>query len=689
MDGKIASKLYSKGKIGKLELRNRFVMTAMHTAYNTDGVVSDEMVEFYRRRAKGGAGLIIVGASGVDPLRLNHHGMLRLSDDIYIPGLKRLTEAIHAEGGLIFPQLMHPGRYARSKEYDGLQAVAPSEVSSRFTGETPRELTIEEIEQIVSFFGEAAGRAKEAGFDGVEITAASGYLLAQFLSPMTNKRTDIYGGDLEGRLTFPLAVIAAVRKAVGQEYPVMIRVAGNDFMPGGNTWVETVQVCRAFEKAGADAIDVTGGWHETAVPQLTMEVPYGAFAYLGRKIKESVSIPVVMCNRMTPVVAERVIDDGWADFAGFARGFLAEPNLAVKAIKGDYAGIRPCVACNQACMDHIFFGKQLNCLVNAEAGRETDLMKNSLLPTETLSLKPQKILVVGAGVAGLEYSRVAALRGHSVTIWEEKGWHGGQANIAAQIEGRQEFLKFTDYLKAACRSLNVEIIYSKPANPLDVIEAVKTENFDRVVIATGKRALGFPLQTDGSISVVHAWDVITGKAATGMKTVVVGGNGQGIQTAMKLAKAGTIDGPTLKFLMQFQAESPEELFKLMNDGTKSVTVVEAGKGIGRDIGPSTRWSMLMLLKQLHIKTMEQTKVIDLRQGNIIVEKTTGDQSDAAVDQMSIPADTLVVAAGYMPNAELYAAIEGQIEGLCLIGDARKPGSMLDAVRSAYEEASVI
>jgi 2,4-dienoyl-CoA reductase (NADPH2) len=607
--------------------------------------------------------------------------MLRLSDDSYIPGLKRLTEAIHSEGCAVFPQLMHPGRYARSKEYGGQQAVAPSAVPSRFTGETPRELTCEEMQYLVCCFKDAALRAKKAGFDGVEITAASGYLLAQFLSPYTNRRTDRYGGSFEARLTFPLEVIEAVRGAVGPDFPVMVRVAGHDFMPGGNTWSECVQICRTFEEAGADAIDMTGGWHETNVPQLTMEVPHGAFSYIGRKIKEAISIPLVVCNRMAPQTAEKIVEDGIADFVGFARGFLADSDLAVKAQKGEYDSIRPCIACNQACMDHIFFGKQLNCLVNAEAGREWELMEKSMSPSLNKTADPKNILVIGAGPAGLEYARVAAMRGHKVTVWEAEQ-PGGQLRMATQVYGRQEFQKFIDYLLNACRRLNVEIVTGKKAEAGEIAETAGKGLFDKVVIATGKKPGNLDIDTDGSIPVVNAWDVLKGTVSTGKRIVVAGGSNMGVQAAMKLSESGVIDEKTLKFLMLYRVESEEELYGLITKGNKKITVVEEGKGIGKDIGPSTRWAMLGRLKQFGVETVDQARITGIKEGNVLIKEAGGGLK-------SIPADMVVIAAGYRPENLLYQQLAGSIGGLSVIGDAREPGSLLSAVKNAFEEALAV
>jgi len=672
------SKLYSPGNIGSIEIRNRLVMTPMHLAYCPNGEVNDKITEFYRLRARGGAGLIIVGAAGIDPLRVNQHGMLEIHDDRFIPGLRSLTEAIHAEGAKVFPQLFHPGRYARSAEYGGISAVAPSAVFSRFTGETPQELTQTQINEITTFFALAAKRAKTAGFDGVELVGSAGYLISQFLSPVTNKRQDQYGGDLQARLRFPLEVIAAVREAVGPEFPIMIRVAGNDFVPGGNTNLEAKQVCQAYEKAGVDALNVTGGWHETQVPQITMDVPPGMYAYLAKAIKETVSIPVIACNRIHVQLAETIVDNDDADFIGIARGFVADPELANKAEKGNYAAICPCIACNQGCMDNIFSGKQLNCLTNAETGRESDLMEASLLPTQVKADKPEKILVVGAGPAGLEYARVAALRGHYVTIWEEAAHSGGQVRLAAASPERHEIGRLIQYLNRACDEAKVTVCYGKKATASMILEVVNAGMFKRVVIATGEKPVALSVEPEEGATVVHAWDILSKKVKAGANIVILGGERLGVETALALAELGTISPQALRFQLLHQAEKPEEIYRLLTQGTKQITIVETGRSFGKGIGTSTRWSMLKKLEQFHVKTMKQTEVIAIRQGEVVVNNPAG--------QEVILADTVIDAGKTASVNELYEELKGKVEKLSLIGSANKLGNMQTAIREAYDEA---
>ena len=666
--------LFSSAQIGTLQLRNRLVMTPMHLGYSPKGEVNDQLVEFYRARARGGVGLIIVGGCGIDRIG-NAFGMPQLDDDRFIPSLRRLVDAVHAEGAKIVSQLYQAGRYAHSA-LTGQPSVAPSPIPSKLTGQTPVELTEEKIVEVIASFTEAAKRAQTAGFDGVEILASAGYLISQFLSPLTNQRTDRYGGDLQARMTFGLEVVASVRGAVGPDYPIIVRVAGNDFMPGSHTNIESRVFCQALEKAGVNAINVTGGWHETPVPQLTMNVPHGAYTYLAHGIKQAVSIPVIACNRInTPSLAEQILQEGKADFIGMARPLLADPELPSKAMSGHPEKIRPCIGCNQGCLDYVFRMKPISCLVNAEAGHEAELAPGRQ------SEEPQQILVIGAGSAGMEFARVATVRGHKVTIWEESERSGGQLKLAASPPGRQDFLNLGTYLANACLELGVTIEYNVKATPENVLSAVQEGKFTRVVMATGARPISPPIPIEEGVEVLQAWDVLTGRSKTGENVIIVGGGAVGVDTALLLAECGTIDNDTLRFLMLQHAETEKELYHLLTQGSKKITVLEMTKGIGRDIGPSTRWSMLADLKRYKVNCLDETKVLEVRSNGVLVEN--------AGSQKVIPVDTVILAVGSRSNNELYLALQGKIESLSIIGDAAKPRKVLDAIHEAYAEAARI
>jgi NADH:flavin oxidoreductases, Old Yellow Enzyme family len=662
--------LFSPAQIGMLQLRNRLVMTPMHLGYCPKGEVDDQLIEFYRARAHGGVGLIIVGGCGIDRIG-NALGMPQLDDDHYISGLRRLVDAVHLEGAKIIPQLYHAGRYAHSA-MTGQQSVAPSPIPSRLTGQTPVELTGEKIAEIIASFASAAKRAQIAGFDGVEILASAGYLISQFLSPLTNQRTDCYGGGLQARMTFGLEVVAAVRGAVGLDYPIIARVAGNDFMPGSHTNAESRVFCQALEKAGVNALNVTGGWHETPVPQLTMNVPPGAYVYLASGIKRAVSIPVIACNRInTSKLAEKILREGKADFIGMARPLLADPELPNKAMSGDSETIRPCIGCNQGCLDNVFRLKPVTCLVNAEAGREAVL--GSICP----AARVYKILVIGAGAAGMEFSRVATQRGHKVTIWEEQAQPGGQLSLAAAPPGREDFLNLRTYLANACLELGVSICYNVKATPENILASVQKGEFERVVIATGSCPVIPPIVIEKGVEILQAWDVLAGREKVGQNVIIIGGGAVGVETALYLAESGTIDNKTLRFLMLQHAETEKELYHLLTRGNKEITVLEMTKGIGRDIGPSTRWSMLADLKRHNVNCIDETKVLEVHKDSVLVE--------SAEVRKVLKADTIIFAAGSRSVNELYLTLQHELEGLSVIGDALNPRKALDAIHNAYAE----
>lgn len=663
------SKLFTPCKIGSLEIKNRVVMPAMHLNYTPDGEINDRVINFYAERARGGVGLLIVGGCAIDDVGSGPM-MINVSEPRFLDGLKKFTNEMHKEGAKVAAQLYQAGRYAHSA-MTGKQAVAPSPVASRLTREEPRELTIDEIKELIETFARAAALVKEAGFDAVEVLASAGYIIPQFLSPVTNKRNDEYGGSFENRMRFGLEVISRIKETVGADYPVIVRVAGNDFMPGGNTNAEAVEFCRNLEKAGADCFNVTGGWHETRVPQLTMRVPHGAFVYLAENIKKAVSVPVIACNRInSPELAEQIIEEDRADFAGIARGLIADPDFSFKAGKGEISSIRKCIACNQGCLDMVFSLQKVICLVNPRAGREEE---TPVKPVE----KPKKILVVGGGVSGMETARVAAMRRHDVTLWEEKDTLGGQMHLAAAPPGRSDFMHLVTYLTNALLELRVKIQLNYKATP----DKIMAEKFDAVVIATGASDIKPDIPGVEGENVVRAWDVLAGNAQVGDNVVVIGGGAVGVETSLLLAEQGTISAETLRFLLVRQAEKPEVLYEMATKGHKKITLVEMLKGIGKDIGLSTRWTMLDDLKRCGVTMMDKTTVKKITSKGVIAESEG--------EETKIPADTIVLAVGSESENLLYNELKEKSDNVFIIGDAEKPRKALEAMHDAFDLAAKI
>ena len=562
-------KLFTPIEIGPITLKNRVVMPAMHLLYTPDGEVTDQLVDFYVERADGGAGLIIVGGCPIDDAS-GMSAMILLTEDRFIPGLARLTGAIHDRGAKIAAQLYQAGRYAFSAMIGGKQSLSASAVRSKFTGEIPKEMTKDDIKWVVGNFAQATRRAREAGFDAVEILGSAGYLICQFLSPLTNMRTDEYGGGFDNRMRFGLEVAEAVREAAGPNMAVIIRLAGNDFMPGSNTNIETAQFAVTLEAKGIDGFNVTGGWHETRVPQIPMNLPRGGYVYLAQGIKEAVNKPVIACNRINhPDLAERILREGRADLVGVARGFIADPAWAQKAQNGRADQINVCIACNQGCFDHVFTLQPINCLVNPRAGMERE---RAITPAS----KSKNIMVVGGGPAGLTFARTAAERGHKVTLFEKADQLGGQINLAAVLPERREFLTMIRSAENMARENGVDIRLGQDVDA----SFIERENPDVVAIATGGRPLDAPFPGGDLPHVVQAWDVLAGNVDVGRRVVICGGGAVGCEAALLLARIGTLTPEELHFLFVHQAESAETLYERCTKGIKDVTLVEMTGRIG-------------------------------------------------------------------------------------------------------------
>lgn len=659
------SKLLSPIKVNNLELKNRIVMPAFGLKYcGIDRKPSQRLVDFYEARAKGGCGLLVVGGVGID---LQGSGLIlpTIEEDSFIEGWQQLADAVHRHEGRVFLQLFHAGRYQHSRLAKFQQPVAPSAVASRYTGEEPRALTLQEIAELQDKFAAAAVRTKAAGMDGVEIIASAGYLICQFLSPTTNLRTDNYGGSFENRCRFGQEVIEKVRAAVGPDFPISVRISGNEFMPGGNTNSDMIEICKVLEKAGADMFNVTGGWHETRVPQLPTMVPRSAFAYLAANIRRAVSIPVVASNRIvTPTQAETVLRDGFSDLVSIGRGQIADPEWALKAAAGRVGEIRPCVACLQGCLDRLFSLRDVECLCNPVAGHEA---KRKLEQTDS----PLHIAVVGAGPAGLEAAVTAAGRGHQVVIFERSKTIGGQLPLVAAPPGRGDFALLLDYYRHEVKRLGIDVV----TNTTITAELIRDLEPDRVLLATGARQLTPSIPGSDLPHVSFAWDALLDKADLGENVVVIGGGAVGVETAIAIANRGTISGDVLKFLLKHEAEDAETLLKLATRGTKEVTILEMLAKIGKDIGPTTKWVFLKELDLLGVQTTTGATVTRITPDAVHFTSKDGEHS--------VQADSVVLALGVVSNNELAKELEAEGIEFTRIGDVVKPRKIMEAVHEGF------
>ena len=661
-------KAFTSCKIGTCKIKNRFVMTAANLGWCEDGFVTDEVAAFYRERAKGQAGLLIAGAAGVDPLRVNQARMMQIYKDSYIPPMKKLTAAIHGEGSRIFLQLMHAGAYAKRDEHAGMPAVAPSSCYCNFTREMADELSGKEIADIVTYFGEAAARAKAAGFDGIELIGSAGYLIAEFLSKATNHRTDSYGGDLRGRTRFLLEVIGAVREAAGQDYPVMVRLSGSDFIPNGNSFQEFLEIGKLIEEK-VDAINVTGGWHESGVPQITSNVPRGMYLYLAKAMKESVKIPVIGCNRLGAKEAAEAVEMGYCDMAGILRGLIADPYLVEKWREGNSGQIRPCLACNQGCLEPIFSGGRLGCVVNPFAGREMEHLHKKE--------RGRRILVIGAGISGMAYASLMSPE-NKVTIWEKNMGYGGMGGVVAKLPDKEELKAYLDYLFQKCVHGGVEFQWAKEGTEAEIRELLEKKKIDKVVIAAGGVRKMPDCEKTSDAPVYLAEDCIRGNVLPGRRIVVIGGGYQAVQTALYLAKAVKAGEKEQQFLEKFVPEHLEFAAGIMDWEKPTVTLLTSAKKAGYGFGKSTRFMMLKEIERNGIQVITEAKLRRMEKHQVLYL--------ADGKEMALPIDTIVIGEWWQENHRLLSHLPefaGRVE---IIGDAKRPGRIAEAVKDAFAAA---
>ena len=623
--------------VGGLALANRIVMPAMHLHMARDGDVTDRLVAFYAERARGGAGLVTVGYATVDE-RSGTPAHLGAHRDAYVPGLALLAGAIHAGGARAAVQLNHAGRYAHSSHLRGRTPVAPSPLASRLTGELPHALEPGEIQEIVASFGAAARRVKEAGFDAVEILCGTGYLVSEFLSPATNRRTDAYGGTFEHRIRFGLEVVRAVRAAVGPDFAVLGRVNGLEGMPGGTTREELLDFAVRLADEGLDMLGVNVGWHESRMAQITGEVPRGGFAHLARAVKERVTVPVAASHRINDAgVARALIASGACDLVAMGRALIADPLLPLKARTGRDADVVHCVACGQGCFDRVVAMRPVECLCNPLAGHETERTVRRARP-------PLRLLVAGGGPAGMSAAIAAAERGHEVTLCERDDRLGGQLHLAGAPPGREEFLVLARDLARQLELRGVRVVLGR-----DVDDAVlAAERPDALVIATGGAPLAPAIPGAGLHHVLQAWDVLAGRALAGGQVVLVGGGAAGVETALFLAA---------------------------QDAGRRIVVVEQAGELGRNLGRTTRWTLLADLERRGVTSRTGARVLEIGRASVRIE------IDGRAE--ALPAETVVLAVGTRPLDLLRLTAIARAVPFQVVGDAAGVGTALDAIHQGF------
>ncbi len=628
-------KLFSKAKIGTLKLKNRLVMPPMVRNYaDTSGKATDRFVEHINRIAFGGVGLLILEASYISPEGRGFKNELGIHSDTCIPGLKKIVKVAHDHDAAIAIQLYHAGRQTHSS-ITGKKPVSASAIPCPTMQEKPHALSQKEIKSLVKAYGKAAGRAQKAGFDAVEIHAAHGYLIQQFLSPFSNTRTDSYGGSFENRMRFLLEVMESVQENVGPTFPVIVRISGEEMVEGGLEIKEMTKVAELLEAAGADAIHVTSGNYGSyaeghLIPP--MAIKDGVNIPLAKAIKKKLKIPVIAVAKIrTPELAEKTLKDGSADFIAIGRSLLADPDWPKKAKEGKAKEINPCIACNQGCISRLFAQQDVWCTVNPKCGREIEFGKQEQ--------SPKKLLIIGGGPGGMMAAIIAAERGHKVTLYEESDKLGGQLSAAAVPPHREDWETFRKSLIRQIKALPVEIILDHKCT----LEDAKAGKFDAAIVASGSKAVLPNISGVDSSNVIMARDLFEGKVEAKGKVVVVGGGCMGAQTAEYLA-----------------------------DKKHEVTLVELTENIAMEAPIDDRHLLLGRIEKLGVKTMLKTKVLKIQPDGVLVH--THEQG-----KRHLPADTVVLCLGSKPDESFGYKLKFAISNVQIIGDAKDARRVTDAV----------
>lgn len=642
--------LFSPIQIGMTTVKNRVFMPPISTNLADKGYVTDELVEHYAARAKGGVGLIITEVTTVEPTYIYLPGDMSICDDSYIPGWKKLTDAVHKYGAKILPQLFHPA-YMAFPIPGTPQLIAPSNVGPYYAKEAPRAVTIEELKVIIRQFGEAAFRVKQAGGDGVEIHAAHAHgLLGGFLSPLYNKRTDAYGGDIHGRLRLTLEVIEEVRKMCGKDFIIDVRISGDEYTDGGQNLNDAVYVAKQLEKAGVDFIHVSGGttiMRGSSIP--APGTPMGSHSKVGEEIKKQVSIPVATVGRITePWFAEELIANGKADICMIGRANLCDPEFVQKACEGREDEIRPCIGCLR-CLNGIMFGKRVACTVNPSL----ELENEDNIPA---AQEKKQVLVIGGGPAGMEAAFVAKKRGHEVVLCEKSDSLGGLVKLAAVPIAKQELTKVIQYMERKLTREGVEIRLN-----CEVTEEMLKNEFAGYEVIAGTGA--DPIVVNAFTAFKHcvtADDILAGKAFAGRKVVVIGGGSVGCETADYLA-------PLVNDLFP---RNREIILLEMADG---IMLQESGPG-------RSLLTQRMMKKGIQIHCKAKVEKVEAEK----IYYTENGEEHCISD-----ADTLVLAMGYRPDSKLEETLKKANVSYHLIGDAKKVGNIKDAITEGYQIAREI
>ena len=647
--------------IGHLTLPNRVLMGSMHTNLEEAPDGFSRLAAFYAERAREGVSLIVTGGIAPNAEGAVFQGAHALTDDAQLSEHRQVVDAVHAEGGHLFMQILHAGRYAYSPDL-----VAPSAIQAPINPFMPRALSHEDVEQQIADYVRCAQLAQRAGYDGVEVMGSEGYLINQFICQRTNQRGDEWGGPFENRMRFAVEIVRRVRAAVGKRFVIIFRLSMIDLVEDGSTWEEIVTLGQAIETAGADVINTGIGWHEARVPTIVTSVPRAAFTEVTRRIKSALTIPLITTNRINmPDVAEQVLAQGHADMVSMARPFLADAAWVSKAQAGQAEQINTCIACNQACLDHTFAGKLTSCLVNPRACHETELI---ITPAQA----PKHIAVVGGGPAGLATAVTAASRGHHVVLFERRSELGGQFNYARKIPGKEEFNETLRYYRGMLTKYAVEVRLNTTAT------AQALAGFDEVVLATGVQPRELSLPGYDHASVLSYAEAIESPDRVGRRVAVIGAGGIGFDVAELLAHQGHA-------ALDIDAWCDEwgvDLAVGERGGLKAPTPPEVPRDIvmlqrktskpGKYLGKTTGWVHRASLKQRGVKILTGCEYLNIDDAGLHIRRD-------GVNQL-LAVDSVVVCAGQESVRDLLTPLEQAGVAVHIIGGADE-ASELDAKRA--------
>jgi 2,4-dienoyl-CoA reductase (NADPH2) len=659
--------------LGFTTLKNRVLMGSMHTGLE-DGDKLDRLAAYFAERARGGVGLIVTGGFAPNVAGWTKPFAGRMSSPAHAKRHRVVTDAVHADGGKIAMQILHTGRYGYHPFL-----VAPSRLKSPITPFTPWGLSARGVERQIRAFVRSAQMAREAGYDGVEIMGSEGYLINQFLVAATNQRTDEWGGSYDKRMRFPVEIVQRTREAVGRDFIIIYRLSMIDLVPDGSSWSEVVQLAKAIERAGATIINTGIGWHEARVPTIATSVPRGAFAWVTQKMRGEVSIPLVTSNRINvPEVAEAILAAGQADMVSMARPLLADAEFVNKAAEGRADDIAPCIACNQACLDHVFVAKTASCLVNPRACHETELL---FKPTP----KRRRFAVIGAGPAGINAACVLAERGHEVDLYDGASEIGGQLNMAKQVPGKEEFHELLRYFARRLQQAGVHLHLGTHADAALLAAA----GYDEVLIATGVSPRVPKIDGLAHPKVLSYVDVLRHAAPVGKRVAIIGAGGIGFDVAEFLAHDGPSPAldPAL-WAAEWGIGDPAEarggvqgVKPHVTPPAREITLLQRSAGkVGARLGKTTGWIHRATLKSKRVQMVAGVNYERIDDRGLLIS-----HGEKREDPTWLEVDHVILCAGQEPLRELVEPLAARGVRTHLIGGADEAGE-LDAKR-AIDQAS--